>query len=356
MKEKYNVGYTITVNVNNKENMDELEEYIEKTIQNCQLEINDLIMSIKVPYHSQSELPEILDVFDNYKNCKRIISYKLSVTTMEQVYLNSRNEIFEEIEDEIKEIPKLQVNSSSSSFSKPNKQNQANIPFIPEYVSSFQIFNAMLYKNILQLCRNTKAQYVQYILPIFLIGLSILFFFIPSMINISKDKIILYIIVRLFFKFNRISLEIPSSNNTSFFPFSFNHEEINIENYFPDEIIPQYVNLSDYSEDICSIEELPCFDIKPYKFLKSMSMSSYLLNSSYTSESSRYGSVIIDSDELYDISYTLYVNSTSSLALLIYNNVMGKTIYNYYNNNNNSNSNRINITMNFGEFHIFFSF
>lgn len=166
----------------------------------------------------------------------------------------------------------------------------------------------------------------------------------------------MYIIVRLFLKFNRTSLEIPSSNNTSFFPFSFNHEEINIENYFPDEIIPQYVNLSDYSEDICSIEELPCFDIKPYEFLKSMSMSSYLLNSSYTSESSRYGSVIIDSDELYDISYTLYVNSTSSLALLIYNNVMGKTIYNYYNNNNNSNSNRINITMNFGEFHIFFSF
>lgn len=60
-----------------------------------------------------------------------------------------------------------------------------------------------------------------------------------------------------------------------------------------------------------------------------MSLSNYLLKSTETTESSRYGAILINNDN-NDISYTIYVNSTSTLSPLIYNNIMIETLANYY--------------------------
>lgn len=64
--------------------------------------------------------------------------------------------------------------------------------------------------------------------------------------------------------------------------------------------------------------------------INSMSMSSYLLKTIESSESTRYGSIIINTANMSDITYTIYINSSSTLSPLIYNNIMVETLANYY--------------------------
>lgn len=76
-----------------------------------------------------------------------------------------------------------------------------------------------------------------------------------------------------------------------------------------------------------------------------MSISSYLLNNTITTESSRYGGIVIDKE---NDKYTIYVNSTSTLSPMIYSNILSQTLL-----QQKQKSKEYTITAIFSRFHIF---
>lgn len=77
-----------------------------------------------------------------------------------------------------------------------------------------------------------------------------------------------------------------------------------------------------------------------------MTFSSYLLNNTITTESSRYGGIVIDKE---NNKYTIYVNSTSTLSPMIYSNILYQTLL-----QQKQKSKEYTITAIFSRFHIFF--
>lgn len=76
-----------------------------------------------------------------------------------------------------------------------------------------------------------------------------------------------------------------------------------------------------------------------------MTFSSYLLNNTITTESSRYGGIVIDKE---NDKYTIYVNSTSTLSPMIYSNILSQTLL-----QQKQKSKEYTITAIFSRFHIF---